>query len=114
MAKPFLVYIKVFACHYGKVQPSSVKIKLEGETTDLKSLLMYNLLILFVHFFGSGPLRWPSNPLVHWTKVQSLAAYILKQNVKGVSMATPGHRRGGQRTPPSIQMEQPKCDHVPE
>jgi hypothetical protein len=37
-------------------------------------------------FDGQG---FVGHPLVHWTKVQSELAYILIQNVKGGSLATP-------------------------
>jgi hypothetical protein len=43
--------------------------------------------IIEVKPWGRGPLQ------------QSELASVFDKNVKGVSMATPGHRRGGQRTP---------------
>ena len=58
---------------------------------------------MLIQIVGGDPLDgrgWPSNPLVHWTKVLRSGSpsnnlyqhtFSLK-NVKGVSMATPGHR----------------------
>ena len=39
------------------------------------------------------------HPPVHWTNVQSSAAYIFQKKCKGGSLATPSMARGGQRTP---------------
>ena len=67
------------------------------------------ILLMPLNFLGSGgPSKHPitlhawRGPFDHWTKVQSGLASVFYKNGKGVSRATPGHRRGGHRNPFSV------------